>query len=175
MSAQDPDLETGTAGEDDPMDARDLAILTDVLGLYEAFDPAPDMLPDLVLFALAAPDLDAELARLVDSELVQAAGTGARAVEQARRVTFSSPQLTVAISVSEGDGGAVRVDGWCAPGGGLHVELRCGDTLFTTVCDPSGRFAFPGVPGGMAQFTLLPTADSDPAVTTPVATPAIHL
>jgi hypothetical protein len=163
-------------GEPDaPMDAEDLAILGRVVDLYEVLDPTPEMLPDLVLFSLQAVDLDAELARLVESELLTTAGAGARAVEQAKRVTFTSDHLTVMVAVSDRGHGSVRLDGWSTPGANLRAELRTGDTVMVTTCDGSGRFVFDDVPAGMAQLTLVPTAESDPDVTVPVVTPAIHL
>ena len=111
-----------TDGNDDldAMDAGDLELLAKVSEMYEALDPTPEMLPDLVLFGLQAVDLDAELARLVESELLTSAGAGSRAVEQARRVTFSSDHLTVMVAVSDRPDGAVRLDGWSTPGGGLQ-------------------------------------------------------
>jgi hypothetical protein len=50
-----------------PMDRRDLEILGDLVGIYDALDPMPSMLPDVLLFALEISDLDAEVARLVES------------------------------------------------------------------------------------------------------------
>jgi hypothetical protein len=158
------------------MDRFDLELLTDVLDLYGELDPMPDMLPDLVLFALKASecaDLDAELARLIEAEM--AVPMGARAVEQARRVTFSSEHLTVMIAVQDLGDRTVRMDGWAAPGGSLRVELRTEAGVRETVCDVAGRFAFDAVPAGKAQLTLLPGNGSDPEVRVPVVTPAIHL
>lgn len=162
---------------DEPLDRADLELLTDVLQMHEELDPTPPMLADLVLFALADEahtlDLDAELATLIETEL--AVPAGARSVEVARRVTFSSDHLTVMIAIAPGTDGVVRVDGWAAPGGGLQAELRTDSGLLTTTCDASGRFVFENVRPGMAQLTLLPTADSDPQVRVPVVTPAVNL
>lgn len=156
------------------MDEADLALLDQIADLYEALDPTPEMLPDLVLFGLRAIDLDAELARLVESELTPA-GSGARAVEHARRVTFSSEHLTVMIAVSDGSGDLLRLDGWCTPGGRLRVDLRAEQGGLSTSCDADGRFVFDAVPRGMVQLTLSPTDDSDPEVDLPVVTPAVYL
>jgi hypothetical protein len=165
------------AAEGRPMDRRDLELLTDILDLHEELDPTPPMLADLVLFALQdeghGTDLDAEFARLLEEELT--VPVGARTVEQARRVTFSSDHLTVMITVGPRGDGTVRLDGWAAPGGGLRAELRTDAGLLTTTCDAAGRFVFPEVPSGLAQLTLLPTADSDPEVRVPVVTPAVNL
>lgn len=159
------------------MDPGDLELLTDIVDLHEQLDPTPPMLADVVLFALQDAghglDLDAEFARLLEEEL--AVPAGARAVEQARRVTFSSDHLTVMITVGPREGDTVRVDGWAAPGGGLRAELRTDSGLLTAQCDAAGRFVFTQVPAGLAQLTLLPTADSDPEVRVPVVTPAVDL
>lgn len=158
---------------DGRLDRDDLDVLTGVLALHEALDPTPPLLADLVLFSLSGHDLDAELATLVDCEVAEP--VGARGVELARRITFSSDHLTVMISVAAGEGDALRVDGWAAPGGGLRAELRTDCGTLTVTCDASGRFAFDRVRPGMAQLTLHPTADSDPRVRVPVVTPAVNL
>ena len=158
-----------------PMDRADLRILTDLLAIYDAVDPMPEMLPDLVLFGLDAHNLDAEFARLVESELSVSGASGTRSVEHARRVTFASDSLTVMVVVNPQRDGSVRLDGWAAPGGRLHAELRVGEQTLTAECDESGRFVFDAVPAGPAQLVLHPTLDSDPSLTLPVVTPAVHL
>ena len=59
-----------------PMDRADLRILSDLLAIYDTVDPMPEMLPDLVLFGLDAQSLDAEFARLVESELSVSGASG---------------------------------------------------------------------------------------------------
>ncbi len=158
----------------EPMDMSDLDLLSDIVALYDVLDPMPPMLPEVVLFALGATDLDGEMARLVESE-AGLLGTRGAQVEHARRVTFASEHLTVMIAVDPQPGGMVRVDGWAAPGGALHVELRSGQRVLTTECDDSGRFVFDSVPMGPAQLVLNPTESSDPAIQIPVVTPALDL
>lgn len=160
----------------DRMDGTDLELLGGILDLYDVLDPMPEMLPDMVLFAMQAHDLDAEMARLIEVESMLV-GTRAESsqVEHARRVTFSSDHLTVMVAVEPLADSAVRVDGWAAPGGMLHVELRSGDEILATECDDSGRFVFESVPSGPAQLTLHPTTSSDVAIRVPVVTPAIQL
>ncbi|MET0864499.1 MAG: carboxypeptidase regulatory-like domain-containing protein [Nakamurella sp.] len=157
------------------MDRADLRILTDLLAIYDATDPMPEMLPDLVLFGLGAHDLDAEYASLVESEMADSGVSGTRSVEHARRVTFASDSLTVMVVVNPQLDGSIRLDGWAAPGGRLHAELRVGESTMTAECDESGRFVFEAVPAGPAQLVLHPTMDSDPSLTLPVVTPAVHL
>ena len=172
------DWDDDLVAEDDhtaPMDRSDLRILADLQAIYDTVDPMPQMLPELVLFGLEAQDLEAEFARLVESELAVAGAVGTRSVEHARRVTFASDNLTVMVVVNPQRDGRVRLDGWAAPGGRLHAELRVGESTMTAECDESGRFVFDAVPAGPAQLVLHPTLDSDPSLTLPVVTPAVHL
>ena len=159
----------------EPMDRADLRILADLQAIYDTVDPMPPMLPELVMFGLEVQDFEAEFARLVESELAVAGGAGTRSVENARRVTFASDNLTVMVVVNPQRDGRVRLDGWAAPGGRLHAELRVGESTMTAECDESGRFVFDAVPAGPAQLVLHPTSDSDPSLTLPVVTPAVHL
>lgn len=167
----DPDADSALL----PMDRADLRILADLQAIFDAVDPMPGMLPEVVLFGLDAHDLEAEFARLIESELAVAGAAGTRSVEHARRVTFASDNLTVMVVVNPQRDGKVRLDGWAAPGGRLHAELRVGDSTMTAECDESGRFVFDAVPAGPAQLVLHPTLDSDPSLTLPVVTPAVHL
>jgi hypothetical protein len=169
------DDDDGSGGGPVPMDRADLRILADLQAIYDAVDPMPGMLPELVMFGLEAQDFEAEFARLVESELAVSGGAGTRSVEHARRVTFASENLTVMVVVNPQRDGRVRLDGWAAPGGRLHAELRVGESTMTAECDESGRFVFDAVPSGPAQLVLHPTSDSDPSLTLPVVTPAVHL
>jgi len=98
-----------------PMDRADLRILSDLLAIYDTVDPMPEMLPDLVLFGLDTQSLDAEFARLVESELSVSGASGTRSVEHARRVTFASDSLTVMVVVNPQRDGSVRLDGSRSP------------------------------------------------------------
>ena len=157
------------------MDERDLEILGSLVDIYDQLDPMPTMLPDVVLFGLQVADLDAEMARLVDSELSLSGADGTRSVEHAQRVTFTSESLTVMISVEQQPDHALRLDGWAAPGGHLRAELRTAGCVLTAQCDDTGRFVFESVPPGSVQLVLHPTEESDPAIRLPVVTPAVHL
>lgn len=159
------------------MDREDLELLADIVDLYDAMDPMPEMLPDVVLLALGATDLDADMARLVEVESALV-GTRGAPVEHARRITFSTDHLTVMVAVEPLGTDAVRLDGWAAPGHGLRVDLRCGTDeadVLTTECDDTGRFVFESVPTGPAQLILHPTEHSDPEVRVSVVTPALRL
>ena len=157
------------------MDQRDLELLGSLVDIYDRLDPMPQMLPDLVLFGLQIADLDAEMARLVDSELSLSGAAGTRSVEHAKRVTFSSDNLTVMISVQTQADQLLRLDGWAAPGAHLRAELRTRSGSTSVACDDTGRFVFESVSPGSVQLVLHPTDESDPVVRLPVVTPAVHL
>ena len=157
------------------MDRLDLSILGTLVDIYDRLDPMPDMLADVVLFGLEIADLDAEMARLVDSELSLSGADGTRSVEHAKRITFSSENLTVMISVEQQSENEIRLDGWAAPGGGLRAELRIDGSSLSVQCDETGRFVFETVPSGSVQLVLHPTEASDPTIRLPVVTPALHL
>lgn len=165
-----------STGDDRPrMDRVDLDYLAAINDVYDRLDPMPEFLPDVVLFALAARDLDAEVARLIESELALVGARAGADIEVARRVTFSSDHLTVMIAIESRSSGEFRVDGWAAPGAALAVELRAGDRLLHAECDDTGRFSIESVPSGPIQLTLSPGPGSDPSVTVPVVTPALQL
>lgn len=139
------------------LDDLDADILDALARTWAAVDPPPADLDARVSFALRLDDLDVEAARLQHDALV---GSGARAAEHARTITFDCDILSLMVSVLPGDDG-VRVDGWLAPPAPLRVELRCAaagpdghDVLHTTQADQAGRFVFTGIPRGLAQLLV---------------------
>ena len=164
---------------DVPLDDLDREILAGIARL----DPPPPDLDDRVMFALAldAPstgagpfgrlwslaELDLEVARLTAEEFV---GSGARASERTRTITFDADSRTVMITLVERDDDLVRIDGWLAPGAALRVELRSPSPApsRTVVADETGRFVFDAVPHGLAQLLVHPPgSDNCPRVVTP--------
>jgi hypothetical protein len=151
----------------DPLDAGDQAVLDSIASVYAAVDPPPAGFDDRVMFALALDDLDAEVARLSDELTV---GSGARASERTRTITFDADSRTVMITAVELPDDLVRLDGWLAPPAELRVELRRGDAgpARTVTSDDGGRFVFDVVPRGLAQLLVHPPAGSTaPHVVTP--------
>lgn len=149
-------------------DELDDEILGRLRQSWALIDPPPADLDARVSFVLRLTDLDIEVARLQQEELV---GSGARAAEQARTITFDCDSLSLMVSVLAGEAG-VRVDGWLAPAAARRVELRTGspdpdgqDVSYTTDADEAGRFVFVDIPHGLAQ--LLVHGDGTPTVVTP--------
>ena len=106
---------------DAPLDEIDAAILDDVAAAYSLADPPPPDLDERVQFALALRDLDAEVAHLSEDVLV---GSGARASEHPRTITFDAASLTLMVTVVVLPRDRRRVDGWLAPPAPLRVEMR---------------------------------------------------
>lgn len=153
-----------------PLDPEDQPILDRLARISALLDPAPADLNERVRFALAIEDVDAEVARLATETLV---GSGARSAERTRTITFEASSRTVMITVVDRPDGLVRLDGWLAPAAPLRVELRLSDPApsRTADADESGRFAFDGVPRGLAQLLIHPaTGDGSAGVVTPSLT-----
>lgn len=150
-----------------PFDDEDQVILDRLAEVYALLDPPPADLDERVSFAVALAGVDAEVARLSDLLTV---GSGARGTERTRTITFDAQSRTVMITVTDQADGLVRVDGWLAPGAALRVELRMPEPAQPriVIADPAGRFAFGGVPHGIAQLLVHPAADDvGPRVVTP--------
>lgn len=149
-------------GENEPMDERDAAILAEVRHLWTDNDPVPDGLVDQIQFAMDLEYLDVEVLRMTMLD----AAASSRGDELSRLVTFSSDTLTIMIRVFPAKDGTNRIDGWLTPGDCHPVELRTGNATLTTESDPTGRFAFVAVPGGLTQLMVKPTGTAK-TVTTP--------
>ena len=130
-------------------DGLDDAILTGLHRLHTRLDPPPAGMAEQLLFSLAVAGLDAEVARLQEDRLV---GSGARATERTRTITFDAASLTIMVTVVELSDSQVRLDGWLAPAAALRVELRLPEggrrSSLVTTADDTGRFVFPAVPCG---------------------------
>jgi hypothetical protein len=168
------------------LDDVDAAILGHLAQVCARLDPPPADLDERVRFAIAVENIDIEVARLAEEMLV---GSGARAAERARTITFESASLTIMVTITDSAAGNVRLDGWLAPGGPLRVELRLrvaggssgtgggavgardggatgGESLSVTA-DDVGRFVFDGVRPGLAQLLVHPIAGGGATVVTP--------
>jgi hypothetical protein len=156
-----------TSPADLPLDDDDQAILDRMAEVYALLDPPPAGLDERVSFAIALDSVDAEVARLGEQLMV---GSGARASERTRTITFEADSRAVMITVADRADGLVRIDGWLAPAAALRVELRLPEPARPRIvlADVAGRFAFDDVPHAMAQLLVHPaTGDAGPRVVTP--------
>jgi hypothetical protein len=109
---------------------------------------------------------DFEVARLLEEALV---GSGARASERTRTITFEAGSRTVMITIVGRPDGLVRLEGWLAPAAPLRVELRFPEPApaRTVQADEVGRFVFDEVTRGLAQLIVHPPDGTVPRVVTP--------
>ena len=155
---------------DIPLDDGDQAILDRLAAVHALLDPPPADLDERVSFAIALDALDAEVARLSEQLTV---GSGARSSERTHTITFDAASRAVMITVVGRPDGLVRIDGWLAPAAELRVELRLPEPAppRVVIADDAGRFAFDGVPHGIAQLLVQPPeGDGSPRVVTPAFT-----
>ena len=159
-------------------DETDEAILAQLRDVHALLDGPPVDLDDQVLFAIAAAGLGAEIARFQDEQLV---GSGARGTERSRTVGFDADSLTIMVTVIDVPDDRIRIDGWLAPGGRWRVEVRlrgegpdAAESSTSVTADDSGRFVFPAVRHGLAQFVVhRRPGGTDPGST--VVTPSVRL
>ena len=154
----------------EPVDATDLAALERIAALYDRLDPAPPGLTDRITFGITLDALHAEIAELQRSGGL--VGVRSDGTVDVQTVTFTSRSLTTMVTITPAGADRVRLDGWAAPGGGVHVELRLAGETRTTTADSDGRFVFEDVPRGLAQFVVRPP---DGVGHPPVVTPSIEL
>jgi len=155
---------------DVPLDDDDQAILDRLAAVYAMLDPPPADLDDRVSFVISLDCLDAEVARYREQETI---GSGARASERTHTITFDADSRAVMITIVGRPDNLVRIDGWLAPAVALQVELRLPEPAPPRVvsADAAGRFAFDGVPHGIAQLLVQPPeSGASPRVVTPAFT-----
>ena len=148
---RDPD-DLEATGERDGIDELDVEILDRIAGLHGRLDGPPDGFDEEMVFAVAAAELGAELARLEEQELVAARGSD----ERTQTMSFEASSLTILLTVTDVAGNRVRIDGWLAPGAGHDVQLRSreGDADRRTVADDAGRFVIDRVRRGLTQVVV---------------------
>lgn len=156
-----------------PLDAGDVALLTQIRASYDAIDPVPDYLVERVQFALALDEVFTEVAELTRMPMDTLAVRGEPlAGKRAETLTFSAEHLTVMITVTQQADGSLRVDGWAAPPAPVAVKLRMQGFEGEVAADESGRFVFETVPAGFAQFSFRPADRGEDGV---IVTPLFEL
>lgn len=153
----------------EPMDARDLAVLADLARVVARVDPVPEGLAERALFALTLEALHTEMVELVrlDSPALALRGEGAVESVEARTITFTAEPCTVMITLSVGEDG-VRIDGWVAPATRCTVDVVRPEGQVTVESDDQGCFVVEGLPAGPASLVLRRLDGVGPAMSTPV-------
>ncbi len=125
---------------------EDTQLFDDLRGMWERTDPMPADLPDRVIAAIAAADLDVELLTLTAPEAAAVRGVDAQVLE------CTIEGLTLMVRVSEESDGSRRIDGWTEGVREVVLLAESGDRT-TTVSD-AGRFEFDDVPPGPVRLRL---------------------
>lgn len=170
IAGGDPEELDSSAAE--PLDEADRELLAELSRVLTIVDPVPPGLVERVGFTLTLAHMEMELARFVSDSMEP---VGARGEERTRTVTFTAENLTVMVTITPVGTEQYRLDGWLAPGGGMHVELRLERGGNDTHADDDGRFEFDRVPAGLAQLVFHPTEGGEARLPNPVVTPAIDL
>lgn len=143
-----------------PLDATDTALLTEVAAMYDDVDPMPADLVDRVRFALALDEVFDEVARItrvpVDAAAVRSGLADAVCTDT---LTFAAAHLSAMVTVSRSGAGRVRLDGWVSPVGERRVAVRMQGTALEAVADESGRFVVDDLREGFAQLVFHPRED----------------
>ncbi|REF29342.1 hypothetical protein DFJ65_0277 [Calidifontibacter indicus] len=157
-----------TTFEDGPLDAGDVAVLTQLADSYRRLDPVPAGMPERIKFAITVRSLEAEVAQLVQERPLVVRGTDTHRVES---VTFSAGKVSLMVSTTP-SGELVRIDGWVTVAG-AQVEASFAERSFSATADENGRFVIDGAPHGSVIFVI--RLDPNDPDETPVVTPRIEV
>lgn len=162
-------MSAGSHGNGAAREPSDRELLAWIDAVHERIDSPPADLDERVLFGLSGAWLEAELATVLDEEVV-----GARGGEQARTLTFEARRATLLLRVHAEVAGGVRLDGWLAPPRPAVLDLRRPDGRTERVAvDESGRAVATGLRGGLVQVLVREAGDGDGPVL--LVTPAFDL
>ncbi len=157
---------------DDPFDAGDEALLSDLSGVFSTIDPVPDRLAGLSLFAITVEQLRADMLELehVDTPALAARANEAdeREVVRTGTITFACEPVTVMINLSESPTGGLCIDGWVAPAEHYRVEIYQPGARVSVDSDEDGAFVLFDVPEGPTCLALRRADGTGPTVCTPV-------
>lgn len=155
MSGDDEAGEILLAAE--KLDEADQTLLEAIADLYDEVDPLPDGLVERIKFEITLDALRTEVATLTQLDLASSGARSAPGVtdstEAVRTITFTTQSVTTMVMLSGQPGGLVRVDGWAVPGG-VQAEVLLVDGSRRTEVDADGRFAFDGLPPGLAKLAV---------------------
>jgi len=155
----------------DPFDEIDALVLAGVRSLYATADPMPADLLRRIEFALEPDYHDVEVLRPDRS----AALVAVRGDDASRSITFDSDQLTIMVTITDQPDSTLLIDGWLAPPGDHHVELRTQAGRSITTADEHGRFVLTGIARGLAQFAVTRAGAAGTGQSPSFVTPSILL
>jgi hypothetical protein len=156
---------------DEPFDPLDDAILGQLRSAFADVDPPPPDLDERSKFAIRLENVDIEVSRLYEDTML---GSGARAADRIRTITFEADRMTIMLTVVDPGSGSLRIEGWLAPAAPLRVELRVAGPddprgqATDARADHHGWFAFDSVRPGLSQLAVHSGPDTPVLVTAPV-------
>jgi hypothetical protein len=150
-----------------PLDDVDESVMAAIAALYSSIDPVPADMVDRLTFAMTWDALDAELAELQRMPAGELAGARGSEATEVKTLTFTSESITTMVTISPAGPDRVRIDGWCAPGERVAVELQQVAFTASTQADDDGRFVFDSVPRGLTRLQIRSTTPDRPTVVTP--------
>lgn len=153
-----------------PMDSMDERALRLVRSHLEVADPVPVDLTERVKFAMTVASLEAEIAHLMDNNLL-AGATRTTEYDRATTVTFESEGLSIMVSLEPLKGDHTLVRGWVTSPG-ADIELRERSRNQEVTADEDGRFVFDRVERGTVHLVI---RRNDEPGTRPVITPGIEI
>ena len=128
----------------------DARLLADLSALYENDDPTPVSVLDAARSVFALRDFDAELARLLDEEML--VGQAVRATGDHRLLTFEAENVTFVVEATELAHGRKLV-GQVVPAGPRELWLESAEGASTAApVDELGRFSLAQLPAGTARL-----------------------
>lgn len=141
-------------GADQPLDATDAALLSEVARLYREIDPVPPRLLERISFGLALDEVYAEVAEMSQVPLDLAGVRGGVGEVRTATITFAAESLTAMVTVTHLAPDQIRIDGWVAPSQRISVRLRMQAGRLDAVTDAVGRFSFVDLPDGFVQLSF---------------------
>ncbi|QYJ05661.1 hypothetical protein KUV85_08270 [Nocardioides panacisoli] len=128
------------------MTEPDEVLLNELQAMWQRRDPMPVDLPDRIVAAIAAEDLEFELLSL--SAITETAVRG----DEAQVLECATDELTLLVRISDEPDGSRRVDGWSE--GVRQVELLTPVGRRVADVGDGGRFEFDDVPRGPVRLRL---------------------
>ncbi len=155
------------------LDEQDEQTMAQLRELHARVDPVPAGLVERIEFALTVQALHAEVAELMDDELLatRAGPVQPGEVTRTESVTFQAASLSLMVSLGPGsDDDVVRVDGWVTRAEAQVDAVTSAGTRSAT-CDEHGRFVLHDLPRGRTCFVVRVGGTG----VRPVITPTIEL
>lgn len=137
----------GPGGRDE-----DDALLDELRGLADRFDPVPDRVRDAARAAYTWRTIDAELLELTRDSAVERAEPALRATTGPRLLVFAYEPFTIELEVTSDPERRVQLVGQIVPAVRAEIEVQQEGASRRTESDRLGRFLIDGLSPGPARL-----------------------